>query len=323
MRFFVVVLLSLLLLACEAKTPTAKKYVESNVKMELVKVSDHTWYVEGKPGIATANEGFISNAGVVITNDSVIVFDTLGTPSLAQKLVEEIRKITAKPITKVFVSHYHADHIYGLQVFKELGAKIIAPAGADEYLSAETSRERLEERRFSLKPWINQQTYLVKPDQYLEKGQSFNEGGVKFTLSLVGAAHSDGDMTLYVDTDQVLFSGDIIFEGRVAYLGDADTRHWLETLERMEISKLKALIPGHGEVAADPNQAISQTRRYLAYLRSIMTEAFENLQSFDEVYEETDWSEFSQLPAFAEANRRNAYQVFLSIEHEQIGLAQQ
>jgi len=322
MKFYIVVLFSLLLMACDGKSPAVETYVETGVEMELIKVSEHSWYVKGTAGIATDNEGFISNAGVVITNNSVIVFDALGTPSLAQKLLTQIRKLTNNPITKVFVSHYHADHIYGLQVFKDMGAKIIAPSGADEYLSSEISFERLEERRFSLSPWVNEQTRLVKPDQYLEKGYSFTEGGVTLTVSFVGGAHSDGDLTLYVDSDQVLFSGDIIFEGRVAYLGDADTKHWLETLERMETDKLKALIPGHGQVASDPNLAISQTRRYLAFLRDIMTSAFENLESFDDVYEATDWTEFSELPAFNEANRRNAYQVFLSIEHEQIELAQ-
>lgn len=322
MRFYVVVFLSLLLVACGNEPPAVKKYAETSVEMELVKVSEHTWYVKGAAGVATDNEGFISNAGVIITDTSIIVFDALGTPSLAQKLLREIRKISDKPITKVFVSHYHADHIYGLQVFQDLGAKIIAPSGADEYLISEISRERLDERQFSLSPWVNEQTRIVKPDLYLEKGYSFKEGGVELTVSLIGGAHSDGDLTLYVDTDQVLFSGDIIFEGRIAYLGDADTQHWLETLERMETSKLKALIPGHGQVAADPNLAISQTRRYLAFLRNIMTTAFENLESFDEVYDATDWSEFTHLPAFNEGNRRNAYQVFLSIESEQIELAQ-
>jgi len=322
MKYYIVMLLSLLLVACE-KAPSTDTYVKTGVEMNLTQVSKHTWYVRGMPGIATDNEGFISNAGVVVTDDSVIIFDALGTPSLAHKLLEEIRKITDKPVTKVFVSHYHADHIYGLQVFQDIGAKIIAPVGADEYLTSESAQERLEERQFSLSPWVNEQTRIVKPDEYYDKGKSFKEGGVDFTVSVVGAAHSDGDLTLYVDTDQVLFSGDIIFEGRVAYLGDADTKHWLQTLERMETNKLKALIPGHGSVAADPNQAISQTRRYLAFLRNIMADAFENLQTFDEVYSEVDWSEFSGLPAFEEANRRNAYQVFLSIESEKIKLEQQ
>lgn len=318
MKLFAMLFLAISLVACEGDTVPKKKYPEAAIEMPLIQVADHTWYVRGEPGVATDNKGFISNAGVVITDSSVVIFDALGTPSLAQALLKQIRTLTDKPVTRVIVSHYHADHIYGLQVFKEAGAKIYAPAGAEEYLSSPSAQERLEERRFSLSPWVNETTYLVKPDYYYDKGESFSEGGVTFTVSMVGAAHSDGDLTLYVDTDKVLFTGDIIFEGRIAYLGDADTRHWLQTLERMETTGLKALIPGHGSAADEPDNAISQTRRYLAFLRTVMTSAFEALQSFDDVYAETDWSAFSDLPAFDEANRRNAYQVFLSIEQEQI-----
>ena len=294
----------------------ATSYAPSSVKMELKQVSRHAWYVQGKAGIATDNEGFISNAGVVITDEGVVVFDALGTPSLAHKLLQEIRKITDKPIKRVIVSHYHADHIYGLQVFKEAGAEIYAPSGASDYLASPTSKERIEERRFSLSPWVNAQTQLVPPDHYLDKGYSFNLGGLKMTVSVVGAAHSDGDLTLYVEDDRVLFSGDIIFEGRVAFLGDADTRHWLKTLQQMETAGLAVLVPGHGPVAGEPNQSITQTRHYLSFLRKTMKVAVDELQSFDEVYAATDWSEFENLPAFKEANRRNAYQVFLSIERE-------
>jgi len=67
---------------------------------------------------------------------------------------EKIKKITDKPIVKVVVTHYHADHIYGLQVFKELGAEIIAPDGVYEYIDSEGATSRLEERRFSLDPWV-------------------------------------------------------------------------------------------------------------------------------------------------------------------------
>lgn len=90
-------------------------------------MSKHVYYVMGKAGIATDNQGFISNAGFVITDEGVVIFDALGTPSLAAALLERIRKITDKPIKRVVMSHYHADHIYGLQVFKEAGATIYAP----------------------------------------------------------------------------------------------------------------------------------------------------------------------------------------------------
>jgi len=291
----------------------------ATVDMVLKRVSEHVYYVEGVPGIASDNQGFISNAGVIVTGAGVVVFDALGTPALGQLLLEKIRTITNEPMVRVIVSHYHADHIYGLQVFQDLDAEILAPAGAEKYLASDNAMERLEERRFTLDPWVNDDTRLVYPDRYLGEGMRFRLGDVDFIVTVVGEAHSDGDLTLYVMPDRVLFSGDIIFEGRVPFLGDSNTRHWVQVLERMEKEQLIALIPGHGGVAEDPNEAISLTRRYLSYLREQMALAVEEFVPFDEVYREIDWSEFEQLPAFEETNRRNAYQVYLSMETEMLG----
>jgi glyoxylase-like metal-dependent hydrolase (beta-lactamase superfamily II) len=291
----------------------------ATVDMQLKRVSEHVWFVEGSPGIATDNQGFISNAGVIVTGAGVVVFDALGTPSLADLLLKKIRAITNEPVVRVIVSHYHADHIYGLQVFEDLDAEILAPAGAATYLESENARERLAERQFTLDPWVNAQTRLVVPNRYLDEGTQFRLGDVEFTVTVVGKAHSDGDLTLYVAPDRVLFSGDIIFEGRVPYLGDSNTRNWVSVLERMEREQLTALVPGHGGVAADPNAAISLTRRYLAYLRAQMGAAVKDFIPFSDAYANTDWSQFEDLPAFDETNRRNAYQVYLSLEAESLG----
>ena len=314
MRLAFVFIISSILFGCNQSAKTF--YPATDVEMELKQVSEHVYYVQGKAGIATDNEGFISNAGFIVTDEGVVVFDALGTPSLANLLLTKIRSVTDKDIIKVIVSHYHADHIYGLQVYKELGAQIIAPKGTMDYLSSPAAEERIEERRFSLEPWVNESTYLVTPDVIIDKAMVFKSGGVTFTLDVLGAAHSDGDLTLYVEPDRVLFSGDIIFEGRVPYLGDANTKKWLDTLIKMEVVKIAALIPGHGPAAKNPNQAISATRNYLAKVRSVMADAVQNLDDFAETYDKTDWSEFEKLPAFEEANRRNAYQVFLSMEEE-------
>jgi glyoxylase-like metal-dependent hydrolase (beta-lactamase superfamily II) len=289
-------------------------YAPVDVDMKLEKVGEHSWYVKGKAGIATDNAGFISNAGVVITDEGVVVVDSLGTPSLAHKLVQEIRKITDKPIVKVLVTHYHADHIYGLQVFKELGAEIIAPAGVYEYIDSEAASSRLEERRFSLDPWVNDQTVIVIPDRIIDKSESFTLGGIKFILDVVGKAHSDGDMTVYVENDRILYSGDIIFEGRVPLLG-GNSKHWLEALKKMEAQNPNAIVPGHGPFAKDP-KAITLTRKYLAFMREKMGAAVEEMIDFDEAYKAVDWSEFDKLPAFEAANRKNAFRVYLSMEAE-------
>ncbi len=326
MRLFILLLSLSCMVACSQEpeqqaSQSEKKmllFAASTVDMQLKQVSKHVYYVEGAAGIATDNEGFISNAGFIVTDDGVVIFDTLGTPSLAEKMYGLIRTVTDKPVKRIIISHYHADHIYGLAFFKQLGAEIYAPAGSEKYIASPQAKERLEERRFSLSPWVDERTTVVAPDHILSKNTQFTMGGIDFTVSFLGEAHSDGDLALYVEQDRVLLSGDIIFEGRIAYLGDADTARWLQTLEKIETEKLVALIPGHGPAADRPNEAISQTRRYLAYLREQMGAAVDDLVDFDTAYAKTDWSEFEKFPAFEAANRRNAYQVFLSIEQEQL-----
>jgi len=310
---------SLLFVGCLIGSMSIYAGPPATVDMTLKQVSEHVYFVEGVPGIATDNQGFISNAGVIVTGAGVVVFDALGTPALSRLLLKKIHSITNESIVRVIVSHYHADHIYGLQVFEDLDAEILAPAGAEKYLASDSARERLEDRRFTLDPWVNEDTRLVYPDHYLGKSEQFSLGDVNFSVTVVGNAHSDGDLTLYVMPDRVLFSGDIIFEGRVPFLGDANTGNWLQVLERMEREQLVALIPGHGGVAENPNDAISLTRHYLSYLRDEMSVAVEDFVPFDEAYATIDWSDFEQLPAFEEANRRNAYQVYLSMEAEMLG----
>lgn len=288
------------------------------VEMQPIQVSEHVWYVLGAPGIATANAGFISNAAFVLTSDGVVVFDTLGTPALARLLVERIRTLSDAPITRVYVSHYHADHMYGAQVFEDLGAEIIAPEGALRYLEGDNAAERLEERRVSLHPWVDEDTRIVEPHRLLSGEERFELGGVEFRAVNLGSAHSEGDLILFVETDRVLLSGDIIFEGRIPFLGSANTREWLEILDQLAELEVEAIVPGHGRPARDPASLVSLTREYLAYVRERMGEAVENWQPFDEAYEETDWSEFMELPAFLEANRGNAYGVYLSLERESL-----
>lgn len=314
-RFILVTLLSAILLTTTASANDTR-YPPSTVEMSLTQVSDHCYYVRGAAGTATDNEGFISNAGVVVTDEGVVLIDALGSPSLAQQLFRLIRGVTDKPVVKVIVTHYHADHVYGLQYYKDMGAEIIAPSGAEKYLNSPAAESRLEERRFSLEPWVNDETKLVWPDRYVEDVMTLVVGDSHFQLMVVGDAHSDADMTVYVENEKVLYSGDVIFEGRVPFLGSANTKLWLKALKRMDNSQLTALVPGHGPHRTAPVEALGLTYRYLAFLREEMGRAVEELIPFDEAYSATDWSEFSGLPAFDAANRRNAYQVYLSLEKE-------
>ena len=311
LKSFLILLLMLFSQFC-----AATEYVPATVEMQLQALSPDVYYVQGKARVATDNQGFISNAGFIITSDGVIVFDALGTPSLAQMLLGLIRTKTDQPVKRVYASHYHADHIYGLQVFKEAGAVIYAPRGANDYLESETAAERLDERRFSLEPWVDENTILVPPDEIIDSSSSFTIGGKRITINYQGKAHSDGDLIMLVEPDNVLFSGDLIFEERIPFIGNGDTAHWLQTLEKLETGGLHALVPGHGPASFNPTATLSLTRRYLQFMRDTFSAGVEDLMSFDEIYAQTDWSQFEHLPTFSDGNRINAYQVFLSLEQE-------
>jgi glyoxylase-like metal-dependent hydrolase (beta-lactamase superfamily II) len=294
----------------------AADYPPVGVDMPVKQITDDLYYVEGQPGAATDNEGFVSNAGFIVTDEGVVVFDALGSPSLAWELRQRIREVTDQPVVKVIVSHYHADHIYGLQVFQDEGAEIVAPVESLDYLDSEVAAERLEERRFSLDPWVNDDTRLVRADTLLDADTTYEIGGKRFVVHYLGKAHSDGDMAMLVEPDNVLFSGDLIFEGRIPFVGSADTRQWLEDLKGMQTAGLTALVPGHGPAAQKPDEAISLTREYLAYLREVMGSAVEDFTEFAVAYDAADWSAWEALPAFEAANRINAYAVYLSMERE-------
>ena len=287
------------------------------VPMQAERVGPHSYFVQGLPGAASSeNQGFMSNAGFVVTRDGVVVFDALASPPLAEKLLGLIRTITKQPIRRVIVSHYHADHFYGLQVFKAAGAEIWAHRLADGATRTEEAALRLAQRKEALFPWVDDDTRLLEADRFLDGDTDFELGGLHFALRYVGPAHSNEDMAMLVREDRVLYAGDLVFRGRVPFVGNADSRAWIASLDKLLALDPRVLVPGHGAPSRSPRTDLVFTRDYLTYLRRQMGQAARNFVPFDEAYAKTDWSKYRAMPAFDEANRANAYNQYLRLEQE-------
>jgi glyoxylase-like metal-dependent hydrolase (beta-lactamase superfamily II) len=280
-------------------------------------VSPSAWFVQGDTALGTqGNRNFISNAGFVVTPAGVVVIDALGSPQLARELLAAIARITPQPVTHVVVTHYHADHIYGLQEFRKRGAKIVAQRSALEYLNSDTAASRLAASRVDLAPWIDETTQLVVPDQWLDGPGELVVGGVRMLLRPVGPAHTPEDQVLYLPTERVLFAGDLVFRGRVPYVGQADSRHWIAALGDLLKLEPRVVVPGHGEVSTTAREDLELTRDYLLYLREAMGAAARDMEPFEDAYARTDWSRFEHLPLFKAANRMNAYNTYLLMERQ-------
>lgn len=310
----VIVLLSLAGQLSAAEAAAAKVPV-----LTATRVAPNVYVFQGKAGAASQeNRGFNSNAGFVVTGEGVVVIDALGTPQLGEAMVAAIRKITGKPIRRVIVTHYHADHFYGLQAFKKAGADVWAHYAAREYLDGGEGAARLAQRRADLAPWVDGATQLVPADVWLEGNRSFTLGGTQFDIVHLGPAHSPEDVIIIVGKTGVIFSGDLLFTGRIPFVGEADSKRWLETFSRLLELKPHLLVTGHGEPSRNPAVDLSLTRDYLTYLRQTMGKAVDDFVPFDEAYARTDWARFASLPAFEAANRVNAYGTYLLMEKESL-----
>jgi glyoxylase-like metal-dependent hydrolase (beta-lactamase superfamily II) len=307
----------LALLALGTALATQAQPAAAPAPMVAQQVSASAWYVQGESALGSpANRNFISNAGFVVTPAGVVVIDALGSPELARELIAEVRRRTGKAITHVILTHYHADHIYGLQEFKQAGARIIAQRAGLEYLNSDTAQSRLEASRKELAPWIDADTRLVPADEWIDGPRELVVGGVRLLLQPVGPAHTPEDLVVFLPAEKVLFAGDIVFRARLPYVGQADSRHWIAALNTILAFDAKAVVPGHGPLSTSARQDLELTRDYLAYLRETMGRAARDMEPFDDAYRRTDWSRFDQLPLFRAANRMNAYNTYLLMEHE-------
>jgi glyoxylase-like metal-dependent hydrolase (beta-lactamase superfamily II) len=285
--------------------------------MQAHRVVPQVYLVQGASEMgSSANQNFISNAAFVVTPAGVVVIDALGSPELARRLMAEIAKVTPQPVHTVIVTHYHADHIYGLQVFKDAGARIVAHEAAREYLTSDTAHLRLAASRQELWPWVDEKTRLVPADVWLMGADTLTIGGVRFEIHPAGPSHTAEDLVIYLPQKKVLFVGDLVFRNRIPFVGQADSRHWVDALQNLLAFDARWLVPGHGPISNDPKGDMTLTRDYLLYLRDTMGRAARDMAPFDDVYRATNWQNFEKIPLFQSVNRMNAYNTYLQMERE-------
>ncbi len=285
--------------------------------MQPQQAAPGAWYVQGlSEAGSSANQNFIANAGFVVTAQGVVVIDALGTPALAQRMLDQIRRITTQPVSHVIVTHYHPDHFYGLQTFKAMGARIIAHRAARDYLHSEQAQARLAASRQTMAPWVDNQTRLIDADDWLDAERTLSVGGVLFQIKPMGPAHTPEDLVVYLPEKKLLFAGDLVFGNRVPFVGQSDSGQWAKALDALLSFDATVIVPGHGPASTQARADLQLTRDYLLHLRRTMGQAARDMEPFDAAYQSADWRHFEHLPMFQLVNRINAYNTFLLMERE-------
>ena len=279
-----------------------------------VKVAENVWSAIGATAPGTyENGGHNNNLSFIITNDGVVVVNAGDNYQLASALHDEIKLVTTQPVKYVVLENGQGHAALGSNYWKEQGAKIIAH---------EDAASELEERGLDILARMQRRmrekaakTKLVMPDITFAKEYVIELGGTRIELRNLGPAHSPGDIVTWLPRSRLVISGDVAFHQRLLPLfGDTDTGAWLETWKVFEGLKAKIIIPGHGE-ATGYEQVTRYTKGYLQYLRDKIGKLIEEGGGLKEAYL-IDQSPYSHLPTFRQLAKRNAGQVFRTMEFE-------
>ena len=213
----------------------------------------------------TAGEGVDSNTTFIITKEGVIVIDTRPTPTEAKKVLAEIRKLTALPIVYTINTHYHGDHTFGNQVFKN-SKTIIAHKNVRNKL-IESGQEHLSLFKTFGLPGIDE-VEITPPNIIYEKEMEIWLGGYRLQLLYHGKGHTDGDTIIYIDQLRTVITGDLVFNKKIPYMADSYIDDWIASLKYIELLKNETVIPGHGPIGE--RTTIIAMKHYLMNLKELI-----------------------------------------------------
>jgi len=297
----------------------------AHVKERLREIKNGIYGVFGVyEQVSPQNRGFISNAYFLVTEDGVVVVDAFATYKLGKELVETIKSVTEKPIRFAVITHYHTDHFYGVEALKEAGATLIAHEWAFEYLSRPSSLNFFKARQELLGAHMDG-TDMVPPDITITRELFIYAGVHRLEVRHLCRAHTPGDLVLWLPSEKVLFSGDIVFDGRLPFLGSGNSRTWLVCLEEILKMEPEILLPGHGEPMLGKKkirEKVLWTHRYISDLRDAIRNMIEEGRDLDYIRENINEElikrdpSYAQVPVFFEVNPVNAYYVYFEIENE-------
>ena len=219
-------------------------------QFDLTKVTDHVYSFRSG----------IHRAMVVVTSDGVIVTDPINSAA-AKNMMDEIRKVTDKPVKFVIYSHNHWDHIAGARTFKDQGAKIIQHA-----LAAQHTRPN---------PDVVPADETFKDDKHV-----VTLGDQTIELIYVGPSHGSGMIVMRVPKERILNIVDICTPQRIGFRNfpDGSPQDTIKALRKVEALDFDRIVPGHGPASASKAE-VTAIREYLEDLTRAVSAAKEKAGS--------------------------------------------
>ena len=210
------------------------------------------------------DDQFSVNSVILEGDHEVMLVDAQLTRTSAEKVLRKIQE-TEKPLSVIYITHEHADHFLGLQVFKEAypGATIIATSAVVDRINR-VYREKLDKWQKLVGSGASSQ--VVEISKFDGGYLDFEGSRIQVIKNIQG--DTDQNTMLWIPGQRILIAGDVLFDDIHVYTGETDGKaraRWLDTLRTVRELKPSVVVPGHSKVGAalDASTAVDFTEKYL------------------------------------------------------------
>lgn len=279
--------------------------------VKTVKVNERVFALLGPTELPNAhNQGYMVNSTLILGDKGAILIDTGFSDEVGAHIRKAAEKITKLPITHVINTHHHGDHSLGNVVFQgaeiissENCKKLVEDTGADWIAIVESSIGR---KLPNTKAIPASRTYASMTRTPVEIN------GVKMEFWVPEAAHTKGDMLVWMPEDKVLIAGDVLVNTTTPNFRDAETLKWVQTLADLQQYPAKTIIPGHGPLMTMKDAAAMHKR--MADFYAGIEKLYKSGGGESDVRKQVNLKEWQKLKHFDEQMGGNINKVWLEVE---------
>ena len=278
------------------------------------RIADGVYVIEGAVEDFSPQNGCnIINTGFLVGDDGVVVINTGPSRLYGEQQRAAIAAITSKPIRRVYNLNLHPDYFFGNQAYTDV--PISALAGTID--GARREGPAYADNLYKLCGDWMKGTESTPASQIVEPAQTVNVGGRLLRFERFNG-HTSDDLVIVDVKSGVMFAGGLVFNDRTATTPHAQIDAWLASLERLQALPFEVLVPSHGHVA-DNAAGIVQTRDYLRWLDTMLTDSAERGLSMNEVLGQALPSRYQVLGAMQTEFVRNVTHLYPRYEQRALG----
>jgi glyoxylase-like metal-dependent hydrolase (beta-lactamase superfamily II) len=235
----------------------------------LFLISCPSAFASGQDGFSikvstSPDDQFWTNSVIVEGVHEVMLVDAQLTKTSAEKVLQQIKE-TKKPLSIIYITHEHADHFLGLEVFKEAypRVRIIATSAVVDRIN-KVYQEKIDKWKKILGSGAT--SHAVAISKLDGNFITFESSKIEVLKNIQG--DTDENTMLWIPGQRILIAGDVVVNNVHVYTAETDSKargKWLNALQKIRELKPSVVIPGHSKVGVplDASTAVDFTENYL------------------------------------------------------------